>query len=83
MKISVKQARILNDMTQSRMANELGIHVQTYRKIENNPDLATIEQAKMISDITMIPYDEIFFNVDSTLSRENAGSIYSQNNRGA
>lgn len=83
MKISVKQARILNDMTQSKMANELGIHVQTYRKIENNPDLATIEQAKMISDITMIPYDEIFFNVDSTLSRENAGNIYSQNNRGA
>ena len=45
------------------MADYLHIHVQTYRKIEKHPELATIKQAKMISEYLNMPYDNInFFN---------------------
>ena len=65
MNISLKQARRLKDKTQLEMSSLLKIHVQTYRKIENNPDLATVEQAKKISNYLKIPYDEIFFATNS------------------
>ena len=65
MNISLKQARRLKDKTQFEMSSLLKIHVQTYRKIENNPDLATVEQAKKISNYLKIPYDEIFFATNS------------------
>lgn len=66
---SVKQARLMRNLKQDEIAKKLGIHVQTYRKIEKNPDSATIEQAKKISEIVKIPYDQIFFSDNSTLSR--------------
>ena len=66
MVFSVKQARLLHDLKQAEVAKKLGVHVQTYRKIEQNPDLATIEQAKKFSEIVKIPYDQIFFADDST-----------------
>lgn len=69
MKYSVKQARKLNDLTQSQMAEMLGVHRTTYRKIEVNPECATIAQGKKIAEITGIPFDNIFFDRDSTESR--------------
>lgn len=59
--LSLRQARRLKEKSQEEMAEFLRIHVQTYRKLEENPDLATIEQAKKISDFLDISYDEIFF----------------------
>lgn len=61
MKISLKAARITAGMTQNEVAELLGVHVQTYRKLEENPNLATIEQAKKLSDRLNVPYDDIFF----------------------
>ena len=61
MSFTVKQARLHADKTQQDMADILGVHVQTYRKIEEHPERATIEQAKKITDCTGIPYDEIIF----------------------
>ncbi len=49
MTLSLRQERRLKDKTQSEMTELLKIHVMTYRKIEENPDLATIEQAKKIT----------------------------------
>jgi DNA-binding XRE family transcriptional regulator len=60
MKLTVKQARLLKEKTQRQMATDLGLHVDTYRKIERNPDAATVGQAKRISEITGIPYNDIF-----------------------
>ena len=60
--ISLKQARILREKTQDYMAELLGIHVQTYRKLEQNPDNVTVGQAKVISKNLGFPYDTIFFN---------------------
>lgn len=61
MSLTVKQARQFANLTQDKMAEELGMHVQTYRKIEENPGRATIEQAKTISKITGVNLDDIFF----------------------
>lgn len=61
MEFTVKQARMLAGKKQQEMADFLGIHVQTYRKIEENPSRATVEQAQKIAQITGIPYDQIFF----------------------
>jgi DNA-binding XRE family transcriptional regulator len=66
MSLSIKQARLMKDLRQTELAEKLGIHVQTYRKIEQNPELATIMQAKKISEIVNIPYDQIFFSENST-----------------
>lgn len=61
MTLSLRQARRLKEKTQNEMAKLLKVHVMTYRKIEENPDLATIEQAKKIAEYLGVTYDEIFF----------------------
>lgn len=61
MAFTVKQARMLAEKTQRQMAEMLGVCVDTYRSIELHPDTATVEQAKIISKVTGIPYDQIFF----------------------
>lgn len=66
MQYTVKQARVLMDFTQEQMAEKMGISRWTYRKIEENPESATIKQAKQISEITHIPIDNIFFANGST-----------------
>ena len=72
MQMTIKQARLYKGLTQVELAKALNIHVQTYRKIEQNPELATIEQAKKIAELTGISYNEIFFDSESSLSREGA-----------
>ncbi|WP_416309858.1 helix-turn-helix transcriptional regulator [Ruthenibacterium lactatiformans] len=63
---TVKQARLLSGITQQRMADLLGVHRTTYRKIEKNPDLASVKQAREIAKITGIDVDQIFFAQQST-----------------
>ena len=70
--ITLKQARLLREKTQEHMANLLGIHVQTYRKLEENPDEVTIGQAKLLSEDLRFSYDTIFLTNNSTLSRTSA-----------
>ncbi|MED3697405.1 helix-turn-helix transcriptional regulator [Heyndrickxia sporothermodurans] len=67
---TLKQARLIKGLTQREMALKLGVHVQTYRKMEREPDEVTVKEAKKISEILGIDYDHIFFNVNSTLSRD-------------
>jgi len=59
---SVAQARRFSGKTQKEMAKELGICVDTYRKIESRPREAAIWQGKEISRITGIPLDQICFD---------------------
>ena len=61
--LNLKQARRLRDKTQEDMADLLKIHVQSYQKLEKNPELVTIEQAKKIAEFLGFTYDEIFFGV--------------------
>lgn len=67
--LTVKQARLIADKTQRQMAKELAISVDTYRKIEYNSDVATVEQAKKISEVLGMDYNIIFFGNDSILNR--------------
>lgn len=69
MKLTLKQARLLKGFKQSEIADRLGCHVQTYRRMEHFPDTVTIGEAKKICEILDVGYDYIFFNRDSTLSR--------------
>lgn len=61
MSLTLKQARLLKDKSQEQMAQLLGIHVQTYRKLEENPENVTIGQAKLICNVLEQTYDTIFF----------------------
>ncbi len=61
MQYSVKQARLLANFTQSQVAQKLGVCEQTYRKIEKKPESATIKQAKELSCLFGVPYDNIIF----------------------
>jgi DNA-binding XRE family transcriptional regulator len=58
---TLKQAREYRGKTQEDMAKLLNVHVQTYRKIEDNPGSATIAQAKEICEHLDFDYDVIFF----------------------
>jgi DNA-binding XRE family transcriptional regulator len=68
--ISPKQARILSDLSQKEVAERLGVHRQTYMKWERNADEMPIGKAKEFSKIVGREIDEIFFNHESTLSRQ-------------
>lgn len=61
MNYTIEQARKLRNKRQEDMAKFLNIHVQTYRKIEKNPERATIKQAKLIANFLDMPYDSIIF----------------------
>ena len=61
MDLSLKQMRLIKEKTQDEMAEKLGIHVQTYRKLEENPDEVTVKQAKIISDFLGVSYDDSVF----------------------
>lgn len=61
MVLSLKQMRLVKGKTQQEMAAMLNIHVDTYRKLEECPDNATIKQAKMIAAFLGVQYNEIFF----------------------
>lgn len=65
-RLSLKAARANADLTQKNVAKRLNIHVQTYRKLEENPDMATVAQAKKLAEILQVPYDEIFLHRKST-----------------
>lgn len=64
--LTLKQARKISDISQKALATKLGISKNTYLKIEKCPATATIAQAKKISEILNVSYDEIFFGANST-----------------
>ncbi|PJN88229.1 helix-turn-helix domain-containing protein [Bacillus sp. mrc49] len=68
--LTLKQARLIKGFTQRDIATKLGVHVQTYSKMEKQPEEVTIREAKKICEILELSYDFIFFNTDSTLSRD-------------
>lgn len=62
---TLRQARVLADKSQNESANAIGVCLQTYRKLENDPERATIAQAKALASFFGVPYDAIFFAGDS------------------
>ena len=62
MTISPKQARLLSDLSQKEVADQLGVHRQTYMKWERNADEMPVGKAKAFSMIVGREVDEIFFS---------------------
>lgn len=69
MKLTLKQARLLADLTQKEVADILGVHVQTYMKWERNPEDMSVGTAKQLSKIFDVGFEEIFFDKESNLNR--------------
>lgn len=69
MKLTLKQARLLADLTQKEVAEILGVHVQTYMKWERNPEDMSVGTAKQLSKIFNVDFEEIFFDKESNLIR--------------
>lgn len=64
MPITLKQARIGIDATQQEIADEMGVHVQTYARMEKHPEDMTIAQAKRFSEIVKRPISDIYFGLE-------------------
>lgn len=64
MGVTMKMARVGANLTQQETADKMGIHVQTYAKMEKNPDEISIKDATLFSKIVGIPITEIFFGAD-------------------
>ncbi len=61
MALTLRKARLVNEKSQHDMARILDINVGTYRKLEANPDLVRIDQAKKIAEYLNLSVEDIFF----------------------
>lgn len=59
--LTMKQARRVADLTQREVADSLGICVESYRRIERKPELATMEQAVKFCRLVNQSLDAISF----------------------
>lgn len=70
LKLTLKKARLLAGLTQKEVADILGVHVQTYMKWERNPEDMSVGTAKQLSKIFNVDFEEIFFDNESNLIRQ-------------
>lgn len=70
MRLTIKQARLISELTQKEIAEVLGVHVQTYMKWEKSPEEMSIGTAKQFARIVKRDFDEIFFDSESNLIRQ-------------
>jgi transcriptional regulator with XRE-family HTH domain len=61
MKLTIKEWRRAKEISQERMASLCGVHINTYRAWEENPEDIRIGKAVLISDILGIPLEDILF----------------------
>lgn len=59
--MDIKEARENARYTQEQAAGRLGMSRPTYSKIEKNPDVASIEDAKKIAALFGVSVEDIFF----------------------
>ena len=61
MSVTVKQARIGIEATQQEIADKMGIHVQTYARLEKHPEDMTIKQAIAFANIVKLSVSDFSF----------------------
>lgn len=61
-KLTLRQHRLVREISQEKMAEELGVHRNTYAALEENPGKMSVDQAKTIAKILEVTVDDIFFN---------------------
>ncbi len=60
-KLTLKQRRLIEGLTQTQMAEKIGVHVNTYASWEENPEKISIGKAKDIAGALNLSVNEIFF----------------------
>lgn len=61
----MKMARVGAGLRQKDVAEQMGIHVQTYMKMEQNPEDISIKDAKRFAEIVGVSWTDIFFQNNS------------------
>ena len=71
--MNIRDARKQANLTQEDVAGYLGVSRVTYGKMERDPDLITLSDAKNLAEIFGIPVEKIFFssNCNKTYSSTN------------
>lgn len=59
--MKLEEARNIARFTQDSVAGILGISRATYAKMEKNPEIITIEEAKKLAALFNTPVEDIFF----------------------
>ena len=62
MSLTLREWRRAKEISQQAMADKIGVHVNTYMKMEKRPNKIAIEDAVKISVILAVPMDQINFN---------------------
>ena len=62
--MTLEEARKQARYSQEAVAGELGISRPTYAKMEKNPDIVTIEDAKKLAQLFGVTVGDIFFSAD-------------------
>lgn len=66
MGLSMKQWRLAKEFSQEDMALKCGVHRNTYASWEENPDIVSVGNAKIIAKAFGESVNTIFFNDQST-----------------
>lgn len=64
MKLTMRQVRMLRDVTSKDMAKILGVSRWTYTEYEKNPNRMTIDQAMKFCEVCDVDFNGIFFAQD-------------------
>lgn len=61
MKLTIKEWRRAKEISQEKMADLCGVHINTYRAWEDNPEEIRIGKAVLIANKLNIPLEDILF----------------------
>ena len=61
MALSIAELRRLNNVSQQEMAEYIGVHVNTYRRLESNPKEFRVSQAVKIAKRFNVAIGDIIF----------------------
>ena len=69
MGLTMKQWRLAKELSQEEMASKCNVHRNTYASWEENPDMVSVGNAKIIAKALGESVNTIFFNEESTNCR--------------
>ena len=59
--LTVKQLRLIKEKSQESCAIAIGVHVNTYRNLEEHPEKFTVQQAVKLCNFLGTDYDTVLF----------------------
>ena len=70
--LSMRQWRLVKELTIKDMAEACGVHPNTYALWEQNPESVKVKDALKVAKVLGVPVDDIFFKSDATKCGETA-----------